>query len=61
MRLEEVDKPWGICKAVFVRMRNNRARITAGGLNVMATHLQFFNVLSAQLADRRDNIMRNES
>lgn len=56
-----MDKPWGICKAVFVRMRNNRARITAGGLNVTATQLQFFNVLSAQLADRRGNIMKNES
>lgn len=52
MCLEAVDKLWGICKAVFVRMRNNRARKTAGGFNVIATQLQFFNVLSAQLADR---------
>jgi len=56
-----MDKLWGICKAVFTRVRNNRAKITAGGLNVIATQLQFFNTLSFQLADKSDNIMRNES
>lgn len=57
-----VDKWWGICKMiVFMRVRNNRAKITARGLNVMATQLQFFNILSVQLADYSDNIMRNES
>lgn len=56
-----VGKPWGVCRAVFIRVRNNRAKIAAGGLNAVATQPQFFNILSVQLADKSDNIMRNES
>jgi len=25
-----VDKLWGICKVIFIIVRNNRAKITAG-------------------------------
>lgn len=42
-------------------MRNDRAKITAGGLSVRATQLQFFNILSVQLARKSDNITRDES
>lgn len=44
-----------------MRVRNNRTKITVGGLNVMATQLQFFNILSVQLDDKSDDIMSNES